>query len=62
MGERRNGTGYGRVVDDAIFRITRGPAYYQDNLVLIKNVVVKRFDTTGEAMDFADLINRALDM
>lgn len=62
MGERRNSTGYGRVVDDAIFRITRGPAYYQNNIVLIKNVVVKRFDTTGEAMDFADLINRALDM
>ncbi len=62
MGERRNSTGYGRVVDDAMFRITRGPAYYQNNLVLIKNVVVKRFDTMGEAMDFADLINRALDM
>lgn len=61
MTERR-GTGYGRVVDDAMFRITRGPAYYQNNLVLIKNVVVKRFDTMGEAMDFADLINRALDM
>lgn len=45
-----------------MFRITRGPAYYQNNLVLIKNVVVKRFDTMGEAMDFADLINRALDM
>lgn len=61
MTERR-GTGYGRVVDDAIFRITRGPAYYQKNLVLIQEVVIARFDTMGEAMDHADLINRALSL
>lgn len=42
MRERRE-TGFGKIIDDAIFRITRGPAYYQANLVLIQEVVIARF-------------------
>lgn len=47
-------------ISDAMFRITRGPANYHQNLLSIKNVHIARFKTLEEARDMADLINRAL--
>ncbi len=46
--------------EDAMYRITKGPASFFHNVVMIKDVVIQRFDTIEEARDHADLINRAL--
>jgi hypothetical protein len=47
-------------VDNVMYRITRGPAQYFENMVTINNVHISCFETLEEARDFADLINRAL--
>lgn len=57
MNDRRTKS---NVFEDAMYRITPGPASYFNNIVVIKNVVIQRFDTMEEARDHADLINRAL--
>ena len=48
------------LVENVMYRITRGPAQYFENTVTINNVNILRANTLEEARDFADLINRAL--
>lgn len=48
--------------DNAMYRITRGPAQYFETTVSINNVHIARFETLEEARDHADLINRALSL
>lgn len=47
-------------ISDAMYRITKGPANYHQNILSIKNVHIARFETLEEARDMADLINRAI--
>ncbi len=48
------------LIENVMYRITRGPAQYFQNNVIINNVHIQRFETLEEARDYADLINRAL--